>query len=144
METWKSVKCYEGLYEVSNTGKVRTLNYKHTGKVKELALGDNGTGYLRVCLYKEWKCKIFLVHRLVAEAFIGEIPKGLVVNHKDENKHNNNVENLEICTIKYNNNYGTHNKRVSAACKGKTHSPEHCAKISDALKRYNKRRKEIS
>lgn len=134
------VKGYEGLYEVSNNGRVRSLNYNHTGNVKELSPRDNGSGYLYVYLCREGKHKNFRVHRLVAEAFIGEIPKGLIVNHKDENPQNNNVNNLEICTYEYNNNYGTRNKRASAAMKGKknrlgkTHSPETRAKISVALK----------
>lgn len=118
------MKGYEGLYEVSDGGKVRTLNYNHTGKVKELSPGNTGSGYLQVILYKEGKLKQFLVHRLVVEAFISEIPKGLVVNHKDENKQNNNVDNLEICTYKYNLNYGTRNeragKKISTVLKGKT------------------------
>lgn len=118
MEQWKAIKGYEGLYQVSNTGKVRSLNYKCSGKIKELSPGDNGLGYLQVNLYKEGKCKRFKVHRLVVQAFIGEIPKGLVVNHKDENPQNNNVDNLEICTYEYNNNYGTRNERLSASMKG--------------------------
>lgn len=53
MEQWKAIKGYEGLYEVSNAGKVRSLNYKCSGKIKELLPGDNGLGYLQVNLYKE-------------------------------------------------------------------------------------------
>lgn len=130
---WKQIKGYEGLYEVSNTGKVRSMNYSHTGKVKELSPRNN-RGYLMVDLHKEGKRKQFRVHRLVVEAFIGEIPKGLIVNHKDENKHNNNVENLEICTIKYNNNYGSVKERISTTLTGIKRSPETCAKLSAAMK----------
>lgn len=131
MEQWKPIKDYEGLYEVSDAGKVRSLKF---GKVKELSPGDNGFGYLQVKLRKEGKRKHFFIHRLVVEAFIGEIHKGLVVNHKDENPKNNNVDNLEICTQKYNNNYGSHNERVSAALKGRKLSPEHRAKMSESHK----------
>lgn len=138
MEQWKAIKGYEGLYEVSDAGKVRSLKF---GKVKELSLVDNGLGYLFVSLYKEGKCKMFQIHRLVVEAFIGEIPKGLIVNHKDENSQNNNVNNLEICTYEYNNNYGTRNDRVRVTMKGKTPwnkgkqlSSEHRAKISASMK----------
>lgn len=127
------VKGYEGLYEVSNSGKVRSLKF---GKVKELSPGGNSRGYLIVSLYKECKCKQFLVHRLVVESFIGEIPEGLIVNHKDENKQNNNVDNLEIVTQKYNLNYGTRNERLSAAHTGKKLSPETRAKISEARIKY--------
>lgn len=136
-EIWKAVKGYEGLYEVSNTGKVRSLNYNRTGKVKELLRGNCGD-YLFVSLCKEGKRKPFLIHRLVVQTFIGEIPKGLIVNHKDENKQNNNVDNLEIVTQKYNLNYGTRNeragKKISAALKGKKRSLETCAKISATMK----------
>lgn len=136
METWKAIKGYEGLYEVSNTGKVRSLKF---GKVKELSPG-NSSRYLIVDLCKEGKRQHFKVHRLVVEAFIGEIPKGLVVNHKDENPQNNNVDNLEICTQKYNLNYGTRNeragKKISTALTGKKRSLETRAKISESLIKY--------
>lgn len=131
MEKWKSVKGYDGLYEVSNTGKVRSLKF---GKVKELSPGDKGNGYLFIDLCKEGKRKRFYIHRLVVQAFIGEIPKGLVVNHKDENPSNNNVYNLEICTYTYNANYGTRNERIGAAQKGKKLSLETCAQMSESHK----------
>lgn len=136
-EIWMPVKGYEGLYEVSNNGRVRSLKFD---KIKELSLVDNGQGYLHVHLCKEGKRKHFFIHRLVVEAFIGEIPKGLIVNHKDENPQNNNVNNLEICTYEYNNNYGTRKDRVRVAMKGnknrldKTHSPETRAKMSESNK----------
>lgn len=133
MEKWKTIKDYEGLYEVSNNGLVRSLNYKRSGIVKELSQ-KNINGYLFVCLCKEGKRKDFYVHRLVVEAFIGEIPKGLVVNHKDENPSNNNVDNLEICTYKYNNNYGSVKERISTTLTGIKRSPETCAKMSAAKK----------
>lgn len=133
-EIWKDIIGYEGLYQVSNTGKVRSINYKHTGVIKELLPGNSGSGYLIVFLCKEGKRKKFLLHRLVVESFIGEIPKGLIVNHKDENKHNNYVENLEICTYKYNLNYGTRNerarKKISAAMKGNKNACKKVKRIS--------------
>lgn len=134
MEQWKAVNGYEGLYEVSNTGKVRSLDYRRTGEVRELSQLHTSCGYLYVALWKERECKRFYVHRLVAEAFIGEIPEGLVINHKDETPQNNNVENLEICTQKYNSNYGSHNERLSAALKGRKLPPETRAKMSAAKK----------
>lgn len=143
-EIWKDIIGYDGLYEVSNTGKVRSTNYRHTGKIKEISPGDKGNGYLFVDLWKERKRKRFYIHRLVVQAFIGEIPKGLVVNHKDENPSNNNVDNLEICTYTYNANYGTRNQRAGEALKGKTawnkgkqHSPEARAKMSESHKGKN-------
>lgn len=120
-EYWKPVVGYEGLYEVSNWGRVKSMNYNHTGKEKILKPGTNNRGYLYVVLWKNNKQKHFLIHRLVAEAFL-EIPEELKqyigtvylqVNHKDENKKNNNVENLEFCDRTYNVNYGTRNERIA-------------------------------
>ena len=113
-EQWMPVKGYEGLYEVSNTGKVRSLkNSRHNVRkeplLKKQRLGS--WGYPVVALCKEGKSIEVLVHRIVAEAFIPN-PNGYeVVNHKDEVKTNNLVENLEWCTQKYNNNYGTAKQR---------------------------------
>lgn len=131
MEQWKPIKNYEGYYEVSNTGRVRSLNYRHTGKIKELK-PRIARGYLMVTLCKEGITKSFSVHRLVVETFIGEIPEGMVVNHKDECKTNNNVDNLEICTNLYNINYGTRNQRTSESQKGKIFSKEHRRNLSIA------------
>lgn len=120
-EYWKPVVGYEGLYEVSNWGRVKSMNYNHTGKEKILKPGTYKSGYLYVVLWKNNKQKHFLIHRLVAEAFL-EIPEELKqyigtvylqVNHKDENKKNNNVENLEFCDRTYNVNYGTRNERIA-------------------------------
>lgn len=111
-EIWRDVKDYEGKYEVSNLGRVRSLNYLHTGKERLLKKQLYKNGYEYVCLYKngeEKKCKI---HRLVAMAFIPN-PDGLpCVNHKDENPSNNVTSNLEWCTAAYNNAYGTRTERT--------------------------------
>lgn len=139
MEIWKPIANYEGLYEVSNEGNVRSLNYRHTGKVQVLKLSVNRYGYLQVNLHsKEGKQKTYKVHRLVAQAFIPNPNNLPEVNHKDENKTNNCVENLEWCDRKYNNNYGSRNekmsKTLSKVLKGRKLSEEHRAKISKAQK----------
>lgn len=114
-EVWKPVEGYEGLYEVSNLGRVRSLNFNHTGQIRVFKPTTDSYGYLHVGLYKNGKPKTFKVHRLVASAFI-ENPGNLEqVNHKDEDKTNNRVENLEWCDSRYNINYGTRNSRVSKA-----------------------------
>lgn len=113
-ESWKAIKGFEGKYEVSDSGKVRTLNYRGEGITKELKVGVNSiTGYVRVALIKDDKTIQKLVHRLVAEAFIPNKDNLPCINHKDECKTNNHVYNLEWCTYKYNANYGTRNKRAS-------------------------------
>ena len=109
-EYWKPVVGYEGLYEVSNWGRVKSLKF---GKEKILKPSKNKKGYLHVVLCKENILKNFLVHRLVAEAFIPNPNNYKEVNHKDEDKSNNIVTNLEWCDRKYNQNYGTINERLS-------------------------------
>lgn len=111
-EIWKDIKGYEGLYQVSNLGNVKSLNYGRTCKERILIPCKKPNGYLNVELSKNCICKKFYVHRLVAKAFI-ENPDNLPqVNHIDENKLNNRVDNLEWCSYEYNNNYGTHNERM--------------------------------
>lgn len=109
-EIWKSVKGYEGLYEVSNLGRVKsTFRYK---KILKPIVGIQG--YLYVSLYdKNKKIKSKRIHKLVAEAFIPNPDNLPYVNHKDEDVTNNNVKNLEWCTAKYNCNYGTRIQRIA-------------------------------
>lgn len=99
-EIWKTIKDYEGLYEVSNWGRVRNTR---TGRV--LRHWKDEDGYLLVNLCKDGVRKHYKVHRLVAQAFIPN-PDGLPeVNHIDQNKENNCVENLEWCDRAYNVRY---------------------------------------
>lgn len=115
METWKDVVGYEGLYQVSDEGNVRSLNYNRTGKQKIMKPRNNGSGYLLVGLCKDGKVKQMLVHRLVAQAFVPN-PQGLeTVNHRDEVKTNNAASNLEWLSMRDNINYGTHNQRAVEA-----------------------------
>lgn len=109
-ENWKNVAGYEGLYQVSDLGRVKSLKY---GKVRILKPQPDGDGYPYVTLCREGKRKLIHIHRLVAKAFIPNPLNLPVVNHKDENPKNNTVDNLEWCTVKYNNNYGTCKARRS-------------------------------
>lgn len=111
-EIWKDIPDYEGLYQVSNLGRVKSLNYNHTGKPKILKL-HRQNGYLSVTLCKNNNPMYYYVHRLVAKMFIPNPNNYPIINHKDENKMNNFVNNLEWCTHKYNTNYGSCIKRFS-------------------------------
>lgn len=99
-ETWKSVKDYEELYEVSTFGNIRN---KVTGKIKNPS--DNGHGYKSVSLWRNNKGNYFYLHRLVATAFIENIDNKPEVHHIDSNKANNNVNNLKWVTTKENNSF---------------------------------------
>jgi hypothetical protein len=98
-EEWRDIPGYEGMYEVSNTGKVRSMGY---GRVRELTPSPQNNGYLHVTLCKSRAKKGMLVHALVALAFIGSRPNKMQINHKNGNKHDNRVENLEYVTSKEN------------------------------------------
>jgi hypothetical protein len=114
-EIWKDVVGYEGFYQVSNFGNVRSIRFE---KIKTIYPYKKSTGYFHVNLCVCRKSKMFLVHRLVAMAFIENKHNYEFINHKDENKSNNQVSNLEWCTASYNNNYGTRNeKRNKKLCK---------------------------
>lgn len=139
METWKEIEGYENLYEVSNLGRIRSLgricNTKDgaTQKKRARILTQEITihGYCRVRLYdSNGKAKHCAVHRLVASAFIGSISEDMQINHINEIKTDNRVENLEICTPKQNCNHGTRNIRLSKANTGKKHTQETKAKLS--------------
>ena len=115
IELWRDIVGYEGLYQVSDLGRVRSLNYNRTGKIKTLRLCIGKTGYLIVNLCKNGTNKVHKVHRLVADNWIeNPLPeKWDQVNHIDEDKFNNRVENLEWCNNAYNCNYGTRNERMA-------------------------------
>ena len=102
MEIWKDIKGYEGLYQVSNLGRVRSLHYRNTNEVRELFLKPHNRGYLQVELHRYGDRKMFTVHRLVALAFVDGFAKNREVNHIDENKHNNRADNLEWVTTSEN------------------------------------------
>ena len=128
MIEWRPVKGFEGLYEVSNLGQVKSLNYNRTKGTKILKLGMGTNGYLRVNLYKNGKGYAKKVHRLVASAFIPNIDNKPQVNHIDGDKTNNRASNLEWVTGKENINHayntGLHviteetKRKISEAHKG--------------------------
>lgn len=113
MEIWKDIDGFGGRYQVSNLGRIRSIG-GITWKTDRILKTEIGVGgYVRVGLFKDNKQKHYRVHRLVAQAFITNPDNLPEVNHIDENKLNNRVENLEWCTSEYNHNYGTINQRVA-------------------------------
>ena len=116
-EIWKPIKDFEGYYEVSNIGRVRSLNYKRTGKEKILKNIEDYKGYLEVGLTKNGKRKQFKVHRLVAEAFIPNPENKPCIDHINTVKSDNRVENLRWVTYKENSN----NEKTLEKFKGENH-----------------------
>lgn len=150
----KPVKGYEGYYEVDQFGRVYSVdrlipvddNGRQYNKVlggKQMKQGMHSKGYKIVSLTKEGKTKTVFVHRIVAEAFINNGDNLPMVNHKDEDKTNNFVENLEWCTAKYNRSYGKAIEKHAKTIRGRKHTKEHNQKISEGVKRsYGERREE--
>lgn len=106
LEEWRDIEGYDRLYKISSYGRVlSTRRFRTLGGFMKYSIPQNG--YKQTCLCKDGTPKTFMIHRLVAKAFL-ENPDNLPeVNHKDEDKTNNCVWNLEFCTRKYNNSYGT-------------------------------------
>jgi hypothetical protein len=113
MEQWKDISGYEGRYRINEFGQVLTISKKFPNGQYKKATKDKD-GYLCVDLYKNGKRKHCKVHRLVAQEFIPMEKGKNIVNHKDENKQNNFVENLEWCDVRYNNTYNDRQKRINA------------------------------
>ena len=110
IEIWRNIPNYEGLYQVSNLGRIKSF---YGLKEKILKPSRDRYGYYQVFLYKNSIKKWYSVHRLVWEAFNGSIPENMQVNHINEIKSDNRLENLNLMTCKENSNWGTRNERVS-------------------------------
>lgn len=117
------------LYEVGSDGSVVSLKWRNSKERKELKPSKTKNGYLSVYLSDG---KNHYVHRLVAMAFIPNPLNFPIINHKDENKQNNNVSNLEWCTVRYNRNYGGANERTSNAIRNHK-------KISTPIRQYSRK-----
>lgn len=105
-DVWKPIKGFEDIAEISIYGEI------HRFKSNTYTYGTiNNNGYLRATFFVKGKQEFRMVHRLVYETFVGNIPEGFEINHKDENKKNNSIFNLELVSHKENCNYGTTVKR---------------------------------
>ena len=132
IEIWKTAvydgEIYEGLYKVSNLGRILSLNYKNTGKAELLEPSDNGQGYLQVGLRKNKKTKKCFVHRLIAETFLPNPENKPCINHKIQGKKGKKINmvffnedgtidkertTIEWVTYKENNDYGTRTERAA-------------------------------
>lgn len=122
-EEWKDIPNYEGIYQASNLGRVKSLEkidaLGHRLKEKILKPQINHRGYYRVNLYKNSIQNNYYIHRLVFEAFNGPIPEGLQVNHINEIKTDNRLSNLNLMTAKENINWGTRNERAGKVLKNR-------------------------
>ena len=125
----KDIPSYEGLYGITKDGKIYNLKYK-----RFLKAASDKDGYLRINLSKNGQKVSYRVHRLVALTYIPNPNNYPIINHKDENKQNNNVSNLEWCTHKYNTNYGTAIQRQSEKLKGRKFTEEHIKRLSESHK----------
>lgn len=119
MEIWKDIEGYEGLYEISSQGRVKSLNYfGHKNKSGILKMGIHMNWYYVVGLTKDNKRTLFTVHRLVYQTFIGELIDDLVIDHIDGNSLNNNVDNLQQITQRENTIKGERTKNGSSVYVG--------------------------
>jgi hypothetical protein len=149
----KPVYGYEGYYEVDQFGRVygvdRTITVTDNGRTyekpicgKQMKQSLHTKGYKTVSLTKDGKTKTVFVHRIIADAFIYYPDDLPMVNHKDEDKTNNFVENLEWCSASYNRTYGKAVEKQARKLRGRKHTEEHKQKISVSMKKHYGERKD--
>lgn len=118
-EIWKDIPGWEGKYQASTSGRVKSLFYHNTNEEHIMCPSDNGGGYLSLSLYRNNKQHSYYVHRIVWETFNGPIPNGFEINHINEDTHDNRLFSLSLLTPKENANYGTRNERSANNRRGK-------------------------
>ena len=126
MEEWRDIPGYEGKYQVSNLGRVKSLSYHMSKKEKVLSPCFDNYGYYLIQLSKDNSQKTYKLHRLVWEAFNGPVPEGMQINHINENRIDNRLENLNLMTPKENVNWGT---RTDRAAKAMVNNPKICKQV---------------
>ena len=125
-EIWKPITGFEGMYEVSNLGRVKSCKRTRLSKAKSISQvrerilkqRSDKNGYLEVALCRDGKLHFFRCHRLVASAFIPNPDHLPVINHKDENVSNNIVTNLEWCSVSFNTSYSVYKRSQRILCNG--------------------------
>lgn len=132
-ELFKAIPGYEGKYEVSNYGRVKSLNYNMTGKEQYRKVQTNKLGYQYISLWKNGKQYMRTVHSLVWEAFNGPVPEGYEINHMDENPSNNRLDNLNLLTHRQNMNWATVGERMSKSRTGRKMSEDTKMKKSKVM-----------
>lgn len=135
LESFRTVPCYEGLYEVSDYGAVMSLNYRGSGKKKEMKGVKNRGGYERVILSRDGVVKCFRVHRLVWEAFNGPIPEGMEIDHINTIRDDNRLVNLRCVTPKENCNNPITYERQREATKRRSENMEWREAVREGCKR---------
>lgn len=150
VEIWKDISGYEGLYQVSNHGRVKSIKrivYRKDGKSRVqderiVRASKNSNGYFVVSLYKGNEREMFRIHRLVAINFVDGWVDGYVVNHIDTDKSNNNSSNLQWCTSSYNNRHalvtGTKKVEKGSLCKNSKLLPDDVLYIRDRIRNGDK------
>ena len=128
-EIWKDIKGYEGLYQVSNLGRIKSFNYWNQGKIRILKLRFHKEGYLIVSLNKNTKTKIKFVHRLIAEAFIPNPENKPEIDHINGIRDDNRIENLRWVTRKENMN----NELTKQRCKKSNVKKVRCLTTNEVL-----------
>ena len=152
MEIWKDIKGYDGIYQISNMGRLRSLDrvvttkagwtQKHEGILIQTNSIQN-SGYIAVPLHKNGKSVTHLLHRLVADAFAENPNNYECVNHKDQNKLNNRADNLEWCTAYYNCHYGDGAERSAETQRKEFYQIDMNGNVVKKWKGFNKIQREL-
>lgn len=137
-EIWKDIEGYEGLYQISNLGRVKSLNYNRTNQEKILKQIKDRGGYFKVNLWKNGNQKTYQVHRLVANAFIDNPNNHPTVNHINEDKTDNRVYNLEWMDMSQQQRHGTCQQRRVASTNYKEIGRKNAEKLSKQVYQYSK------
>ena len=135
LETWRPVPGYEGLYDVSDLGSVRS---HYGGRVRYLKGNKLKNGYIQVALYKNGKMKTFYIHRLAWEGFYGTIPSGMQIDHINTVRDDNRIENLRVVSPSENHRNPITAERMQEAARRLTEDPQWRQKNREAMKKLAK------